>query len=236
MKARLGVANHESPFGVGRDGVAGANHLRGGTPLVDDAGTGAFQGPVVQFVETMMGHGQFSIRAFNPQPSKLTDFTDDADALKKALTSIGPRGKITTIGQQMMGAVAEAATDLERRKATRGAIIVMTVAGEQAQSHEAEPALNALKNSGASLSVVTLAGINVGQVLGDGPKRSGGVVQQFAGGNVPATVLAKIADNLLQQYVLTYNLPDGVKPNERLSLTTSRKGVTLLAPSRVPDK
>ena len=104
------------------------------------------------------------------------------------------------------------------------------------ESSQAEPALNALKSSGAGLSVVHLAGINLGQVLGDGPKRSGGVVQQISGGVVPGPVLAKIADNLLHQYVLTYTLPDGVKLNERLSLTTSRKGVTLLAPSRVPDK
>src|SRR5262249_7305679 len=40
--------------------------------LVDDAGTGAFQAPVAQFLETMVGHGQFAIRAFNPQPSRLT--------------------------------------------------------------------------------------------------------------------------------------------------------------------
>jgi hypothetical protein len=40
----------------------------------------------------------------------------------------------------------------------------------------------------------------------------------------------------MHQYVLTYNIPDGVKLNERLSLATSRKGVTLLAPSRLPDK
>jgi hypothetical protein len=49
-------------------------------------------------------------------------------------------------------------------------------------------------------------------------------------------VLAKIADNLMNQYVLTYTIPDGVKLNERLSLTTSRKGVTLVAPTRLPDK
>jgi VWFA-related protein len=205
--------------------------------LVDDAGTGAFQGVVAQFLETMFGHGQFAIRVFNPQPSRVTDFTDDAGALKTALTGIGPRGKITTVGEQIMGAVAEAATELQKRKAARAAIIVLTVGGEQAQSHEAEPALNALKNSGASLSVVYLAGLELGQVLGDGPKRSGGVIQQFTGGGgVSNSMLAKIADNLLQQYVLTYTLPDGVKPNERLSLTTSRKGVTLLAPSRIPDK
>lgn len=204
--------------------------------LVDDGGTGGFQAAVAQFLETMLGHGQFAIRAFNPQPSKLIDFTEDVDALKGALNAIGPRGNISTVGEQMMGAVAEAATELQRRKAPRSAIVVLTVGGEQAQSNEAEPALNALKNSGASLDVVHLAGLELGQVLGDGPKRSGGVIQQISAGVVLGPVLAKIANNLLQQYVLTYTLPDGVKPNERLSLTTSRKGVTLVAPSRVPDK
>jgi hypothetical protein len=205
--------------------------------LVDDAGTGAFQAPVAQFLETIVGHGQFSIRAFNPQPSRLTDFTEDVGALKTALAGIGPRGKITTVGEQMVGAVAEAATELQRRKAARAAIVVLTVAGEQGQSNQAEPTLNALKNSGASLSVVYLAGLELGQVLGDGPKRSGGAIEQIASGVAPGSaVLAKIANNLLQQYVLTYTLPDGVKPNERFSLTTSRKGITLLAPSRVPDK
>ncbi len=204
--------------------------------LVDDAGTGAFQAAVAQLLEAMSGHGQFAIRAFNPQPSKLTDFTEDVTALKTALSGIGPRGKVSTVGDQMVGAVAEAATELQRRKAARAAIVVLTVGGEQGQSNQAEPTLTALKYSGASLSVVHVAGLELGPVLGDGPKRSGGVVQQIGGGVVPGAVLAKIADNLLQQYVLTYTLPDGVKPNERLSLTTTRKGVTLLAPSRVSEK
>jgi hypothetical protein len=204
--------------------------------LVDDGGTGAFQGAVGQFVDTMLGHGQFSIRAFNPQPSRLTDFTEDVAALKTGLDGIGPRGKINTAGEQMVDAVAEAVKELQQRKAARPAIIVLTVGGEKAQSHEAEPTLNALKNSSGSLSVVYLAGLELGQVLGDGPKRSGGMIQQIGGGVVPGPVLAKVADALLHQYVLTYTLPDGVKPNEKFSLTTSRKGVTLLAPSRLPDK
>ena len=204
--------------------------------LVDDGGTGGFQGAVAQFLEAMLGHGQFAIRAFNPQPSRLTDFTEDVGALKTALGGIGPRGKITSAAEQMMEAVTEAAKELQQRKATRAAIVVLTVSGETAQSTQAEPALNALRNSGASMSVVHVTGLDLGQVLGDGPKRSGGTVQQIGGAVVPAGLLAKVADNLLHQYVLTYTLPDGVKPNEKLALTTSRKGVTLLAPSRVPDK
>lgn len=204
--------------------------------LVDDGGTGAFQGAVAQFIDTLLGHGQFSIRAFNPQPSKLTDFTEDVAALKTGLNGIGARGNINSGGEQMVDAVAEAVKELQQRKAARPAVVVLTVGGEKAQSHNAESTLTALKNSGASLSVVYLAGLELGQVLGDGPKRSGGMIQQIGGGVVPGPVLAKVADALLHQYMLTYTLPDGVKPNEKFLLTTSRKGVTLLAPSRLPDK
>jgi len=83
---------------------------------------------------------------------------------------------------------------------------------------------------------VFLTGIELGSVLGDGPKRSGGLTQQIGSGVVLGPVLTKVADNLLHQYALTYTLPDGVKPNERIALTTSRKGITLVAPSRIPDK
>jgi len=204
--------------------------------LVDDGGGGGFQAVVAQLIDAMLGRALFAISAFNPQPSKVADFTGDVAALKTAINAIGPRGKVMSTGDQTIDAVADAAKELQKRKAARAAIIVLTVAGEPAQSNQAEAALNALKSSGASLSVVHLAGLEVGAVLGDGPKRSGGTIQQIGGGVVPGPVLAKIADTLLHQYVLTYTLPDGVKPNEKFALTTSRKDVTLLAPSRLPDK
>lgn len=204
--------------------------------IVDDGGSGAFQAGVSQFLEMTLEHGQFAISVLNPQATKVANFTEDVAALKTALGLIGPRGRITTVGEQIIEAVAEAAKDLQQRKAERPVIVVMTVGGEQPLADQAEHALSVLKSSGASLNVLYLAGLQLGSVLGDGPKRSGGIEQQVTA-NVPlAPVLAKFADTLLHQYVLTYTLPDGVKPNEKLSLTTSRKGVTLLAPSRLPDK
>ena len=204
--------------------------------LVDDAGSGAFQGPVADFVQSLLGKGEFAIRAMNPQPMKLTGFTADVPTLQTAINAIGPRGRIQTTGEQMPDAIGDAAKELQQKKATRGAIIALTVGGEVAQSQEAEPALDALKKSGASLSVIYVSGLQLGQVLGDGPKRSGGSVEQIGSGVVPGPILAKIGDNLRHQYRLTYTLPDGVKPSDKLALTTSRKGLTLLAPSRVPDK
>jgi hypothetical protein len=202
--------------------------------LVDDAGSGGFQASVAQFLQATFGHGHFAIRVLNPQAIKVAEFTRDFDILKTALGRIGPRGRIPNDGEQIVAGVTDAALELQQLKAARPSIVVLTVGGEKALSDQADAALNALRSSAASLSVVYLTGVGLGKVLGDGPKQSGGMIDRVNGLQGPA--LGKIADNLMHQYVLTYNIPDGVKLNERLSLSTSRKGVTLLAPSRLPDK
>ena len=204
--------------------------------LVDDAGTGGFQAGVAQFIQATFGRAVFCISVLSPQPIKVADFTTDGDTLKAAIGRMGQRGKIQSDGEQIIAGVSEAARELQKRKATRASIIVLTVVGEKALSDQSDEALNWLKSSGASLNVLYLTGVDLGKVLGDGPKQSGGTIQPVNGNVVLGPVLAKVADNLLHQYVLTYNVPDGTKLNEKLSLTTSRKGITLLAPSRLPDK
>jgi hypothetical protein len=166
----------------------------------------------------------------------VADFTTDGDTLRAAVGRMGQRGKIPGDGEQLIAAVSDAAKELQKRKAGRASIIALTVVGEKALSDQSDEALNSLKSSGASLNVVYLTGLDLGKVLGDGPKQSGGTIQTVNGNVTIGPVVAKIADSLLHQYVLTYNIPDGVKLNEKLSLSTSRKGVTLLSPSRLPDK
>ena len=74
------------------------------------------------------------------------------------------------------------------------------------------------------------------RVLGDGPRQSGGIIEQVTGNTALAPAIAKLAGTLRHQYALTYAMPDGVKPNARLSLSTRRKNVKLLAPTRLPDR
>lgn len=203
--------------------------------LVDDAGTGGFRSAVAQFLQKVSGRAVFAISVLSPQPIKVADFTTDVNDLNAAVNRLGARGRVAPDTEQIIEAVRESANALQQRRGRR-AIIVLTVAGEKAASDLADEALGALKRSGASLSVVSIAGGDAGRVLGDGPRQSGGTVLQVSGQTPVGGVLGQVADNLLYQYALTYTLPDGVKPNEKLSLSTSRKGVTLLAPSRIPDK
>jgi hypothetical protein len=136
----------------------------------------------------------------------------------------------------MIAGVKDAARELQQRRARRASIVAMTITSETALSDQADEALSALKSSGASLSVVYLTGIQLGKVLGDGPRHSGGIIEQVTGNSALEPALAKVAEHLRHQYVLTYSVPDGVKLNERFALSTSRKGVKLIAPTRLPDK
>ena len=204
--------------------------------FVDDAGSGAFQSSVADYLEKMYGHAQFAISVLNPQSQKLTDFTDDRGALQAALGRLALRGRISVDGDQIVDAVDRAATDFKQRAVARPVIVVLTVSGETTLADRGPATLDDLRNSRAGLNVFHISGLGLGRVLGDGPKQSGGITVQANGGVVLTSVLSKVADHLLHQYVLTYTLPDGIKPNERFQLATSRKGVTLSAPTRIAEK
>ena len=204
--------------------------------LVDDGGTGGFQGALAQLIQATFGRAEYTIRVLSPQAIKVVDFTQDGDELRGAIRRIGPRGRIQTDTEQIIAGVSDAAKELQMHRARRASIIVLTASGEKTQSDLSDDAMDALKNSGASLSVVYVTGIDLGRVLGDGPRHSGGMIEQVTGNPALAPAMAKLSDNLRNQYVLTYTVPDGVKLNERLSLTTSRKGVKLIAPTRLPEK
>ena len=204
--------------------------------LVDDAGTGGFQAGVFQFIQKVHGRGQFSISMLSPQALRLVDFTDDVEGLKGALGKLGPRGRQQPDGDQLPEAIADSAKALQQRKAERPIILAMTIAGGILHSVEPNNIMKTVRSSGAALNVVYVTGADLGQVLGDGPKESGGRIEEAGTGPAIAPAMVRIADSLLNQYQLTYTLPDGVKMSDRISVSTSRKGIKLTAQTRIADK
>jgi hypothetical protein len=204
--------------------------------LVDDGGTGAFQSGVFQFVQKTHGRGQFSISMLSPQALNLVDFTEDVERLKGALGKLGPRGRLQPDGDQLPEAIADSAKSLQLRKAERPVILALTVAGGMLHSVEPNNVMRTIRSSGAILNVVYVTGADLGQVLGDGPKETGGRIEEAGTGQAIPAAVVRVADSLLNQYVLTYTLPDGVKMSDRLSVATSRKGIRLTSPSRIADK
>lgn len=203
--------------------------------LVDDMGSGAFQPSVLQLLQALLENAQFSIYQFTPQAVKLTDFTSEIPVIQGALDKLGPRGKIDRDGEQLNEAIGASARLLRERKAVRPVIVVFTIAGV-GQVRNANFVMDDLHNSGAMLNVMYVNSSDVGQIIGDGPRHSGGRIEMASGVNAFPAAVTRIIDTLTHQYLLTYTLADGVKPANRLSVSTRRKGITLLAPTHIPDR
>ena len=132
----------------------------------------------------------------------------------------------------------DAAEDLPKRKLARPVIVVLTLGGGTS-SLTADRVLGRLRTSGA-LMMVLGAGSGgrtdqeVANVLDQGTTQSGGRFEEFRTQESIAQLLLKIGDELLHQYAVSYTLPAGTKPDERVNVAATRKGVSLRVPSRLP--
>ncbi|MEO7274612.1 MAG: hypothetical protein ABIX28_17580, partial [Vicinamibacterales bacterium] len=222
--------------------------------IVDDNGTGLFRAPLYRFVQRLQGRAEFAIVTVVGQPLKLTDYTMDGKVLTEVLTSLSARPG-TPDGGQLLQGIYEAARDLEKREAPRPIIIALSVPGEEHSTLPARHVLDKLKDSGAALHVFLVAAsasrqtaavtrpsalleenMNLGEVLGDGSKQSGGRREDIVASAGALTGLQQLAEDLLHQYVIEYDLPPGTKPSDRISVSAKRKGVTLRVPTRIPNR
>lgn len=204
--------------------------------IIDDGGTGAFQGSASEFLNKMAGQAQFAVRLVDTQAIKIQDYTADFESLKTMLGKLGQRGRVRPDGDQLLEAVNESARELQKRKAARPIIVAFTVFGEAGKAIDPQSVLNTLRDTGVQLNVLYVTGASTGQMIGDGTKQSGGHVEEVYAGAGLQPGAAKMADILLHQFAVTYTLPDGTRPSERVSVSTSRKGITLLAPTRISVK
>ena len=222
--------------------------------LVDDNGTGLFRVAVARFIESLLGRAEFSIITVTGQPLRLTPFTPNSDVLREGVGQLIARPG-TPDGGQLLSGISEAAADFERRKVERPIILALTVGGEEHTPLPPHHVLEQLRKSGAALHVVSVLGstlratapanragdllnenLGLSEVLGDGPKRSGGRREEVPAIAGAITGLQQLAEGLKRQYLIEYTLPEGVKASDRFSISTKRRGVTLLAPTHIPDR
>ena len=203
--------------------------------IVDDNGTGLFRVAVARFIEALIGRAEFSIITVAGQPLKLTPFTPNSDVLREAVAQLNAR-PASPDGGQLLAGISEAAIDFERRNVERPIILALTVGGEEHAPLPPHHVLEQLRKSAAALHVVSVLGsqlrttaqptragdllnenLGLNEVLGDGPKRSGGRREEVPAIAGAATGLQQLAEALKRQYVIEYALPDGVKPSDRFS-------------------
>jgi VWFA-related protein len=201
-----------------------------------------------EFVKRLNGAAEISLITVGLRNTTVTPYVTDPNTVLKAINELSLNPQPTS---NLTEGINDVARIFEKERPERPVIVVVGMSGGQAGGASASSILTQLRQSGATMYAVTFgtpdgnAGGNLGsmgdesgreQVLGDGAKQTGGRrVDVVTTGNIPKA-LQQIADDLAAQYVISYALPDGVKPDKRFSVSTDRKGVSLRAPAGLPDK
>ena len=121
--------------------------------IVDDSGTGIFPVPVANFVNQLLGRGEFAIKHVIGQAVRLVDYTSDLERLREAVLQLGVRAE-TPEGGRVVEAVLDSAKEL--RDAERPVIIVLTDTHAEYSSLPARHVLDELQRSGAMLQVMAV--------------------------------------------------------------------------------
>lgn len=202
------------------------------------------------FVKRLAGAAEISLITVGLRNNEVTPFTSDANIVLRGINELTRNPQPTS---NLTEGINDIAKKFDQGNPTRPVIVALAFSGGQA-GVEPQSVLTQLRQSGATLYAITFgnaandnarAGASLGtlsdesgreQVLGDGAKQSGGRRFEVVTTGAVPKALQDIANDLASQYAITYALPEGVKPDKSFRISTDRKGVSLRAPSAIPDK
>ena len=222
--------------------------------IVDDNGSGLFRSGLVNFVQLLQGRAEMSLSSVVGQTQRLVDYTPSAQKLVDAIVQLSARPG-TPDGGQLLEGIFQAAKELEKREASRPVIVAVTVGGEEHSTLPAHHVLDQLAKSNSALYVISVANsairqtrqidkpsslleenLNLSEVLGEGPKQSGGWREVIVAAPGITHGLQRIASELKNQYSVAYSRPPRGRSTERLNVSVKRRGILLRAPSKVSGR
>ena len=213
--------------------------------LAPDQGTrvGLFE-----FVKKINGAAEISLITVGLRNTTVVPYVTDPNAVLKGINELSLNPQPTS---NLTEGINEIAKAFEKERPERPVIVVVGFSGGQAGGASASSVLSQLRQSGAKLYAVTYGQPDANsagdlgtmgdisareQILGDGAKQTGGRRTDVVSTAAISKALLQVAEDLAAQYVITYSLPDGVKPDRRFNISTDRKGLSLRAPAGLPDK
>jgi VWFA-related protein len=208
---------------------------------------GSVRQGLFELIKVLQGKAEMSLVVVGLSNRTAVPYTMDPNALVQGLNDLPLSQRQQT--NHVPEGIGEMSRVFQKDRVARPVMVMVALDSQQVSNEQPQSVLNQLRDSNAQLHVVSIqtsqaasdvsgtAGLmeasGRAQVLGDGPRQSGG--RQWPVGaltGVPKAMLS-IASDLANQYKITYTLPAGTKPSDRLNVTTNRRGVTLRAPTRI---
>jgi VWFA-related protein len=195
------------------------------------------------FFKRLDGKAQIALSTFGERPTPLVEYTDNAALLQKGVGRLFAR---SGAGAYMLEALLELSKGIERREAKRPVIIVVAVESDVEFSNlYYTKVVDAIRKSGATMHFIgigTPASSTTDEMrnrnitIAEATSLTGGRRDQVLAESGLSDRMVQLADELLNQYVITYARPEQLIPPEKLEVTVARPGLTVRAPKRVPAR
>src|SRR5262245_36876526 len=172
---------------------------------------------------------QIAIITLAERPTINTDYTFDFQAAIKGASRIfGLPGS----GSYLLDGIIETSKSITKKSLTRPVIVAVTTEGPELSDRQYTTVLEPLRESGASLSVVT-GGAPRNQnydrsvVIDMGTRDTGGRNDVVMTGSALAGRMKQLANELTHQYRVTYARPDRLIPPDEVTIGSAKPGLTV---------
>jgi hypothetical protein len=175
---------------------------------------------------------EVALIAFGERPTIITDYTSRVSDLQKGITRIWSQQEA---GAYLLDALIEVCQGIKKREARRPVIVAIAIEGPELSYRQYDQVLGPLGDSGAPFYALMIGtpsgdlsdeGRSRSIVLDRGPAETGGRRDQLLTGMALNDKLKQLANQLMHQYRVTYARPQSLIPPERVTVNTSRAGLT----------
>jgi hypothetical protein len=204
----------------------------------------------LRFVERLQDSADIALYFVGGGTAKVVDYTSNPLAFRQPLTGIRRR---TQGGGNLVESLYRIARD-QRGIEGRRVVVILTTEIPQRSGMAANGVLDVLRDTGAVLHAATLAGtpgvidaptpdsphletmdeVERDRVLNEGPKQSGGLRVSLLRLEAFPPALERIRAELLNEYMVTYTMPEGSRSDGRITISPKRKGLTVRAARQLP--
>jgi VWFA-related protein len=170
--------------------------------------------------------------ATGERPTIVTDYTASLAELQRGINRLW---SLPGTGAYFLDAILETAQGFKKREATRPVIVAITQEGSELSYRHHEQVLDALRDGNIAFYPVmigTPSGSMTDEarsrniVLDQGPRDTGGYLEQLLTPMALGGSLKQLADRLLHQYLVTYAHPETLIPPEHVTVAAKKPGLT----------
>jgi VWFA-related protein len=189
------------------------------------------------FFREMAGTHEIALYEFGDRPSRLVDYTLDADRLEAGVGRIFAR---PASGAYLLEAIIDASRDLRAREGARPVIIAITAEGPEFSDRFHQSVLDEVKSAGATLNSLVLTrrriplfnnGVREREfTLSKGAELTGGRREDLFTSMSLTDRLNDLARELKAQYRVVYAQPETLVPPDRIDVEVKEPALTVRAP------